>query len=56
MILRITFNYNDAGLKLSSARKDAKLYDPLGYSGNHIVIIENQLNTPPSLNLIDNSF
>ena len=52
MVLRVTMLAKDLG-KLEA--KGSNLYDH-EYTGNHIVIFECELKTPPSLAMIDNTY
>ncbi len=45
MILRVTLQFKDERKTLKSVSGPESLFDP-DYTGNHIVIFENQLNTP----------
>lgn len=54
MLLRVTFLYNDKSKTLKPISGPESLFDPT-YTGNHIVIFENQLKTPSSLALIDHT-
>eukprot|EP00347_Sterkiella_histriomuscorum_P000208 403376769 len=52
IVFRITFQFKGQNKALKALSGPESLYDP-NYSGNHIVIFENQLSTPSTMNLID---
>jgi len=55
MVLRVTLQYKDERKSLQSVSGPESLFDP-SYTGNHILVFENQLPTPNSMALIDHSF
>ena len=54
MILRVILQFKDTNKALTSLSGPEPLYDP-DYTGNHIVIFENQLTLPNQMALIDHT-
>ncbi|CDW78630.1 UNKNOWN [Stylonychia lemnae] len=54
MILRVTFQFRDTNKALSASQGPEPLYDP-DYTGNHIIVFENQLTMPSLMAMIDHS-